>query len=128
MAKTRLTQLAKECEIEFEDAITIAHDKLPEEAITGKGKNTWINEEGADILRDALIIPEIVPKHIQVKILQECPNRCYNWGHSKEIGKKVPVLIPRKFWGRLIGKTITVECISDNKGTSYRYVHEKRIF
>ena len=42
-------------------------------------------------------------------------------------GKKVPVLIPRKFWGRLIGKTITIECISDDKGESYRYVHTKRI-
>jgi hypothetical protein len=128
MAKIRLTALAKECEEEFENAITIAHEKLPEEMITGKGKNTWITEEGADILRDALIIPEIVPKHYQVKILHECPNRCYNWGHSKEIGKKVPVLIPRRFWGRLIGKTVTVECISDNTGSSYRYVHKERIF
>ena len=98
---------------EFDKAIEIAHEKLSEEMVTGKGKATWINEEGAEILKEALYIPEIVPKHYKVKILKECPNRCYNWGHSKEIGKRVPVLIPRKFWGQLVGKSVTVECISD---------------
>ena len=127
MAKPRLRQIANEFDVNIKDAITIAEDKLSKEMITGKGGNTWITEEGVDILRDALVIPEIVPKHIKVKILKECPNRCYNWGHSKEIGKKVPVLIPRRFWGHLIGKTLTVECISDDKGQSYRYVHQKRI-
>ena len=127
MAKTRLTKLAEEFEINIDEALNIAQEKLSKDMITGKGKATWINEEGVEILKDALIIPEIVPKHIKVKILHECPNRCYNWGYSKEIGKKVPVLIPRKFWGRLVGKTITIECISDDKGESYRYVHTKRI-
>jgi len=127
MAKTRLTQLAKEFEINIDEALQIAHEKLSEDMITGKGKATWINEEGVEILQDALIVPEIVPKHYKVKILHECPNRCYNWGHSKEIGKRIPVLIPRRFWGRLIGKFVTVECIADSKGESYRYVHKTRI-
>lgn len=127
MAKTRLTKLAEEFEINIDEALNIAHEKLSKEMITGKGKATWINEEGVEILADALIIPEIVPKHLKVKILNECPNRCYNWGYSKELSKKIPVLIPRKFWGKLIGKTITIECISDDKGESYRYVHTKRI-
>ena len=127
MGKTRLTQLAKEFEINIDEALTIAENKLSAEMITGKGGNTWINEEGVEILQDALIVPEIVPKHYKVKILTECPNRCYNWGHSKEIGKKIPVLIPRRFWGRLVGKTVTVECISDDKGESYRYVHQRRV-
>ena len=125
MAKTRLTKLAEEFEINIDEAIKIAQDKLPEDMVTGRGKGTWINEEGVKILEEALVIPEIVPKHYKVKILKECPNRCYNWGHCLEIGKRVPILIPRKFWGRLIGKVITVECISDDKGESYRYVHKK---
>ena len=44
MAKTRLTTIAKECDIEFDEALKIAQDKLSEEMITGKGKGTWINE------------------------------------------------------------------------------------
>ena len=87
MAKTRLTKLAEEFEINIDEALNIAQEKLSEEMITGKGKATWINEEGVTILQDALIIPEIVPKHIKVKILHECPNRCYNWGYSKELSK-----------------------------------------
>jgi hypothetical protein len=50
----------------------------------------------------------------------------FNWGHIKEIGKKVPVLIPRRFWGKLIGKFVTIECIKDDKGETFRYVHKKR--
>ena len=124
--KTKLTKLIEGYDVEFDEALQIAQDKLPREEITGKGKGTWINEEGVKILDEAFDIPEIVPKHIKVKIISECPNRCYNWGHSKELGKKVPVLIPRRFYGTLVGKTISVECITDDTGTSYRYVHQKR--
>jgi hypothetical protein len=126
MAKTRLTTIAKECDIEFDEALQIAKDKLSEEMITGKGKGTWINEEGSGILKESFDIPEIVPKHYNVKILRECPNKMFNWGYIKEIGKKVPVLIPRRFWGKLIGKFVTIECIKDDKGETFRYVHKKR--
>ena len=126
MAKTRLTTIAKECDIDFDEALQIAKDKLSEEMITGKGKGTWINEEGGDILKESFDIPEIVPKHYKVKILRECPNKMFNWGYIKEIGKKVPVLIPRRFWGKLIGKFVTIECIKDDKGETFRYVHKKR--
>lgn len=126
MPKTRLTELSEQFDVSFEEALQIAIDKLSEEMITGKGKNTWINEEGVEILNEALEIPEIVPKHYRTKILKECPNKMFNWGHIKEIGKRVPVLIPRKFWGKLIGKYVTIECISDDTGESYRYVHKKK--
>ena len=116
--------LAKENNIDFDLAMELK-EKLSDEMVTGRGKNTWINEEGVEILKEAFDIPEIVPNHIRVKILSECPNRCYNWAYSKEIGKRVPVLLPRKLWGRMVGKSITVECIEDDKGTSYRYVPKK---
>ena len=124
--KTKLTKLIEDYDVEFDEDLQIAQAKLPREEITGKGKGTWINEEGVKILDEAFDIPEIVPKHIKVKIISECPNRCYNWGHSKELGKKVPVLIPSRFYGALVGKTISVECITAATGTSYRYVHQKR--
>jgi len=124
--KTRLVTLSEEYKVDFDEALQLAKGKLPKEMVTGRGKGTWITPEGVEILKEAFDIPEIVPKHIQVKILKECPNRCYNWGYSKEIGKRIPVLLPRKFWGRLVGKTVAIECIEDDKGVSYRYVPKKK--
>lgn len=35
---------------------------------------------------------------------------------------KIPVIIPRRLTGKLVGKKVYVEAISDSTGTSYRYV------
>jgi len=122
MPKKKLIQIAKEQEVTFDEAMQIATDKLPEGALTGKGRNTWVSEEGTRILEDSLMIDEIIPKHFTGVILAECPNPKYNVFFSKEIGKRVNVLLPRKWQGKLIKKTITVEAIEDTKGVSYRYV------
>jgi hypothetical protein len=122
MPKKKLIQIAKEQEVTFDEAMQIATDKLPEGALTGKGRNTWVSEEGTKILEDSLMIDEIIPKHFTGVILAECPNPKYNVFFSKEIGKRVNVLLPRKWQGKLIKKTITVEAIEDTKGVSYRYV------
>jgi hypothetical protein len=122
MPKKKLIQIAKEQEVTFDEAMQIATDKLPEGALTGKGRNTWVSEAGTKILEDSLMIDEIIPKHFTGVILAECPNPKYNVFFSKEIGKRVNVLLPRKWQGKLIKKTITVEAIEDTKGVSYRYV------
>jgi len=124
MPKKKLTQIALEQEVEFEDAMQIAQDKLPEGSLTGKGKNTWVTEEGTAILEESFMIEEIIPKHYIGRVLTECPNPRYNYVFNKEIGKKVPMLVPRKWQGKLIGKEITFEAISDHMGTSYRYVRK----
>ena len=41
--KVRLSKLAEEQEVDFEEALSIATEKLPEGSLTGKGKNTWVN-------------------------------------------------------------------------------------
>ena len=51
MAKRRLTEIAKDYDISFEELQDIAFNKLTEESISGKGRNTWIDEVGQDILR-----------------------------------------------------------------------------
>ena len=56
MPKKRLIQIASEQEVEFEEAMRIAQEKLPEGSLTGKGRNTWVNEEGAAILEDSFMI------------------------------------------------------------------------
>lgn len=60
--KERLTTLMKRYETgySFEESLDIAKEKLEQSMITGKGKNTWINEKGAEILKTALHVPEIV--------------------------------------------------------------------
>ena len=122
MAKKKLTKIAEEQEVEFEEAMRIATEKLPEGSLTGKGKNTWVNEEGTAILEESFMIDEIIPKHYIGKVLQECPNPKYNVVYNKEIGRRVNTLIPRKWQGRLVGKEVTFEAIEDTKGVSYRYV------
>ncbi len=124
MPKKRLIHIANEQEMEFEEVIRIAEEKLPEGSLTGTGRNTWVTEEGTAILEDSLMIEEIIPKHYIGIVLSECPNPRYNYVHNKEIGKKVPMLVPRKWQGKLVGKMVTFEAISDNKGTSYRYVRK----
>ena len=122
MAKKKLTKIAEEQEVEFDEAMRIATEKLPEGSLTGKGKNTWVNEEGTAILEESFMIDEIIPKHYIGKVLQECPNPKYNVVYNKEIGRRVNMLIPRKWQGRLVGKEVTFEAIEDTKGVSYRYV------
>ena len=117
-------QIASEQEVEFKEAMRIAQEKLPEGSLTGKGRNTWVTEEGTAILEESFMIEEIIPKHYVGIVLSECPNPRYNYVHNKEIGKKVPMLVPRKWQGKLVGKVITLEAISDNNGTSYRYVRK----
>ena len=122
MPKKRLSKIAEEQEVTFDEAIKIATEKLPEGSVTGKGRNTWVTEEGAKILEDSFMIEEIIPKHFTGTVIAECPNPKYNVVFSKEIGKRANVLLPRKWQGKLMKKIITFEAIEDTKGVSYRYV------
>jgi len=122
MPKKRLIKIAEEQEVEFDEALKIATEKLPSGSVTGKGRNTWVTEEGAKILEDSFMIDEIIPKHFTGTVIAECPNPKYNVVFSKEIGKRANVLLPRKWQGKLMKKIITFEAIEDQKGISYRYV------
>ena len=122
MPKQRLASIAEEYEVPFEEAIKIIKDKIPKEFVTGSGKNTWISEEGQAIINDGFFINEIIPKNFIGHVLKECPNPRYNFVYSKEIGKRVPVMIPGQLRGKLINKVICFEGIQDATGTSYRYI------
>ncbi len=120
--KVKLTEFAEYHDTDFDEALKIAKEKLPPEYISGKGKNTWISPEGQDILCDGMLINEIIPKHFRGKVLSICPNPRFNMVHFKEIGKKVPVLVPNRFRDRFLGKMICFEVIESETGVSYRYV------
>lgn len=122
MPKIKLSQLAEQYDVSFDEALKIAQEKLPEDQITGRGKLTWIGIEGQSILHNSMMIDEITPKHYKGVVLAECPNNRYNYVHSKEVGKRVPVLIPSQLRGRMLGKKITFEEIKDSNGATYRYI------
>ena len=125
--KVKLTKLAEENEVTFEEAMNLAKEKLPEDSLTGKGKNTWVNEEGQEILAKAFEIPEIVPKYLKGKVMHDAPNPHYVYAYIKELSKKVPVIQGKRYIGKLIGKNIDIEAIQDNKGVSYRFVPKEKI-
>jgi len=122
MAKVKLTKIADRFESSFDSFLNLAKRKLSAEMLTGKGRNTWVNEEGQKILVDCMYIEEIVPKHFKGKVLAGAPNPSYVFAYIDEIKMKVPVIIPRRYKGKMKGKTITIEMIEDVRGRSYRYV------
>lgn len=128
MPKKKLTKIAEEYDTPFEEALKVATEKLPEDQITGKGKNTWVGESGQEILSSTLLIDEITPKHYKGVVKHEAPNPRFVYVFSKEIKKKVPVMIPKRLSGTLTGKEIMFEAIEDNTGVSYRYAGFRRNF
>jgi len=123
MPKKRLTIIAKENNLELEYLSGLVETKLPEDTVTGVGKGRWINEEGQAMLDKAIDIPELTPKILRGIVHSKAPNKSYLYVYIKEIQKKVPVVIPRKLVDHLLaGKNVNVEVITDNVGTSYRYV------
>tara|TARA_R110000824_G_scaffold212744_3_gene399079 strand:- start:2810 stop:3196 length:387 start_codon:yes stop_codon:yes gene_type:complete len=121
MAKVRIIQLAKEWGVDVDELISLANDKLSDKMLTGKLRATWISEEGQKILKDATSIPECVPKHYEGRVIKPAANPNYVYAFIKEIDKKVPVIVPRRWRGRLRGKNVLIEAIQDVNGTSYRY-------
>lgn len=122
MAKVRLTKMASQMSSSFDKFMDLAKEKLSEDMLSGKGRNTWVDEEGQKILVDSCFVSEIIPKHYKGIVTSEAPNPSYVFAYISEITMRVPVVIPRRLRGRLRGKKITIEMIEDEKGKSYRYV------
>ena len=101
MAKRRLSDIAKDYDISFEEAQDIAFNKLTEESISGKGKNTWIDEAGQDILDDNIPIKEVKPKMYRGKVRNIAPNPRFAFVHVKEKNGCIKVEIPRRYIGKI---------------------------
>lgn len=122
MPKKKLKEIADSYEVDFQEALDIVKRKIPADHITGRGLNTWLTEEACSAIDDGLFIDDIIPKNYSGKVLSECPNKKFNYVYSKEIKKRVPVLMPRKLRGKMVGKNILFEGIENETGISYRYV------
>ena len=118
MPKRRLTELAKEYNVPFEELLDTVYHKMEESMVTGKGRNLWINEEGQSILDD--IVP--MPILYRGRVIFQPPNPNFVTVFINEISKKVHVKVPLRMKGRLLDKVIYIE--GDNSGleTKYKWV------
>lgn len=96
MAKKRLSEIAKEYEIPFEQASDIAFNVLTEESISGKGRNTWIDEVGQDLLDDNIPLAIKKARVYRGRVRNLAPNPRFCFVHIKEKNGCVPVRIPPK--------------------------------
>ena len=119
--KIRLSEIARQEHYVWDELLVLAKEKLSNDMMTGVGKNTWISDEGQEILTEAIEAPEATAKHISAKVIKVAPNKKYVYAYVRESGIKIPVLVPKKISERLVGKLITVEVIEDVNGVSYRY-------
>ena len=123
MAKVRIGKLADKFDVDVDELIALAKSKLAESMMTGRsGRSLWINEDGQEILERALDVPEIVPKHYHGRVTRMAPNPRYVYAYISEMKLNVPVLVPKRFRNGMSQKTIKIEAIRDNAGTSFRYV------
>lgn len=115
MAKRRLTDIAKDYEISFEELQEIAFNKLTEESITGKGRNTWIDEVGQDILDDNIPIKEVKPRIYRGRVRNLAPNPRFAFVHIKEKNGCVKVEISKRMIGSIRKlQMINVEEVEDD--------------
>lgn len=115
MAKKRLRDIAEEFNIDFEEARRIAYNNLEEDMVSGKGKNTWINEAGQDIFDNYVPLPVIY----RGKVVRLAPNPMFVVTYIKELGKTVPVKLRNRNQKGFLLKTIYVK--ADNSGAEPRF-------
>ena len=119
MPKKKLTQLAEEYGIPFEEALDLVFKELEEEMVTGRGKGTWINDDGQRVLDEFISMPVLY----RGPVLSEAPNPNYIIVYVKELSKKVAVKIPLKFKGRFTkGKIVYLEADNSSDQPKYSWV------
>jgi len=124
MPKIKLVKIAEENGVEFDEALNIAKNSLPAEMLTGKGKATWVSEEGQDLLAAAIDVPELHPKQYKGTVVRLAPNPSYVYANVEELGRVIPCVVPRKFQSRMLKKSITIEEIKDASGSTFRQVKQ----
>ncbi len=119
MPKKKLTQLAEEYGIPFEEALDLVFKELEEDMVTGRGKNTWINDDGQRVLDEFISMPVLY----RGPVLSEAPNPNYIMVYVKELSKKVPVKIPLRYKGTFPkGKVVYLEADNSSDNPKYNWV------
>ena len=118
MAKKRLSALAKEYGITFDEIHEIVMNNLEEDMVTGKGKNLWLSEAGQVLIDD--LIP-MVSIHRGIVVAQ-APNPRYVMVKTKEDTRKLPVQIPLALSGKLTGKLIYFEADHSGQQPKFKWI------
>lgn len=76
---------------------------------------------------DPIPIPEPPKPPKQTSIFEatcisQAPNPQWIYCKAQDIDGKIAVIIPKRLSGKLVGKHIHIEAISDETGTSYRII------
>ncbi len=121
--KRRAGQMAKEIGWDRATLVALAKGKLSADMMKPFGKDLWLNEEGQALLTAAAEAPEIVAKRYRCEVRRKAPNPRVVYCYPKELGRMVPVVVPKRLSKSLVGKTIGFEEIRDGRGeVKYRYV------
>lgn len=124
MADIRFTDLADELGVSNPQLAKLRDSKCaPGDYYIGTDNRRWFTEAGADKLRLAKEVPLAVPDRAGGWVVRAAPNPRWVYAElDNDKGRVVPVAIPRRLHGRLIGKRITVDIIKDALGgVSYRH-------
>jgi transcription antitermination factor NusG len=122
MAKKKLKQIAEEFEIPFEKAQDIAFKHLEEEMVTGRGKNTWINEEGQKVFDSMTPVPVIY----RGRVIRLMPNANYVLAKVPELVATVVVKAKLNVAKNLVGKYIYIQAENVDNETKYHHVMPSR--
>tara|TARA_R110001632_G_scaffold36628_6_gene92487 strand:+ start:1183 stop:1551 length:369 start_codon:yes stop_codon:yes gene_type:complete len=113
--KKRLTEIADDFGISFEEAKDIAFNNLEEDMLSGKGKGMWISEAGQIAMDSIVHIPVIY----RGRVSRLCPNPLFVMVNLKDICKNVIVRIKLGHQKGMLSKYIYVQM--DSIGEEIRY-------
>ena len=113
--------LAEELGKTVEEIDVVRGSKLSTKHWTRRGKGISLSDEGADIIRGHFDIPEAFPSKHRAFVKAEARNPSWVWCVLDGMEGRFPVAIPRRLRGKLVGKYITVDAITDINGTTFRH-------
>ena len=119
MPKRKLTEIADKMGISFDKALEISSLHLEEDMVTGRGKNTWITEEGQDIMDTSIPVAQVY----RGRVLSVCPNPKFSYVYIKEMLKKVPIIMPKRMQGEsAVGKYVYIEVDNKEEEPKFKWV------
>ena len=116
-----IKRLAAELGKTPEEIEAIRKEKLSDKDWRKMAWGIAIMKSGEEIIRNNDIVPEIYPKKHRAWVKAPAKNPRFVWCLIDGIEGRHPVLIPRRFIGKLVGKYITVDEIRDINGVTYRH-------
>jgi hypothetical protein len=116
-----MKKLAEELGKPLEQIEAVREAKLSSTQWSRRGRGISLTDEGEKTIRGHFVIPEAFPPKKKAFVKRPANNPRFVWCVIEGLEGTFPVAIPRRFHGKLVGKYITVDAISDNSGTTYRH-------